>query len=91
LKNKWTEYHCPACGFLHDYKPWDGESASFNICACCGIQFGYTDAAGGNINERKNKYISWRKNWIENGMKWSSIGIKQPVNWNPFDQLKVFE
>lgn len=36
-------YHCPACGFELNGPPWRGEDPSWNICPCCGIEFGYDE------------------------------------------------
>jgi len=34
---------CPVCGFYLDQAAWVAELASFQICPCCGTQFGYDD------------------------------------------------
>jgi hypothetical protein len=40
--------------------PWSEESGgSFEICPSCGIQFGYTDFAGGDIERRKQIWEAW--------------------------------
>lgn len=86
-----TKKICPACGFELDYYPWVEESPSDEICPSCGIQFGYTDFAGGDVEKRRQLYENWRKEWIQNGMKWWSIDnpLRQPpLNWNPHKQLK---
>jgi hypothetical protein len=36
------------------------------ICPSCGIQYGYSDRAGGDIEKRKEIYKLWREAWIEN-------------------------
>jgi len=41
-----THFPCPICGFPDlDEPPYDsdGENPSFDICPCCGIEFGYED------------------------------------------------
>lgn len=73
---------CKVCGFKqHDF-PWgqDGETPSFDICACCGVEFGYEDAT--LISVKK-----YRSNWIEGGSKWFSIKDR-PLNWNKDNQFK---
>ena len=67
---------CRICGFEYDdFYPWgeDGNTASFEICDCCGVTFGYEDATNGAINK-------FRKEWIDNGAKWSDISCK-PSEW----------
>jgi len=52
--------NCPVCGYVLQFIPWDGLSASDEICPSCGIQFGYDDAAGGNVQAREEIYKRWR-------------------------------
>jgi hypothetical protein len=79
---------CPVCGHSLDFKPWRGDSAADELCPCCGIQFGYDDAAGGDPDERKRVHREWRQRWISSGMPWSSVGKKPPPDWDPREQLK---
>ena len=70
--------NCPVCNNSsseNDYQDCD-------ICICCGTQFGYHDS------RRTHKEL--RDIWIEKGMKWWSSREDIPENWNPLDQLKVF-
>lgn len=80
--------YCRVCGYKLDFAPWIGNSPSDEICPCCGIQYGYDDLAGGNINERSLIYTEWKKRWIREGMPWLSRCIKKPHNWDPSGQLK---
>ena len=81
------EYFCPVCGYGMYDAPWKGELPSDNICPCCGIQFGYDDFAGGNAAMRNEVYDSWRRKWIDGGLKWWSISTPPPYNWNANEQL----
>jgi hypothetical protein len=82
------------CGYDLGFEPWydeiSGEAASHEICPSCGIQFGYDDVfeACGNEGSREELQLRWREEWISTGMKWNSVGIPQPLNWNPNDQLR---
>jgi len=60
---------CPACGSSLSYKAWDGALASFEICKFCGIQFGYTDAAGGDAKKREAIYKNWKAKWLEQNQR----------------------
>lgn len=63
-------YPCPVCDFPQQIKPWAGDiGGSQEICQSCGIQYGYTDNAGGDVVRRKLLHQAWRKAWIENGRK----------------------
>ena len=48
---------CPACGFDGLFeRPWTGDSASDEICPCCGIHFGYDDFG----YRSEDFYAGWR-------------------------------
>ncbi|UPY81077.1 hypothetical protein FH581_022755 (plasmid) [Leptospira weilii] len=81
-----VEYLCPVCGYELDEIAWDEGSPSDEICPCCGIQFGYTDATP--EGEGKKQQDSYREWWISQGMHWWSKGHSQPPNWDPKEQLK---
>jgi len=73
---------CRVCGFDHGDYTWgeDGTLASFEICDCCGAEFGYYDC---NLEAiRRN-----RKKWIDGGANWSNPKIR-PANWNLQIQLQ---
>jgi hypothetical protein len=80
-------YPCPACGFALDFEPWSQGVPSNEICPCCGIQFGYDDAAGGDPARVAEIYESWRERWIADGARWSSLGRRPPDDWNATSQL----
>lgn len=82
-------YMCPACGYDRlEEPPWRDGSGSLEICPSCGIQFGYTDAAGGDLEARKELHAAWRKRWRAAGMIWSSPGEPPPAGWDPEAQLR---
>lgn len=75
-------YRCPVCGFDElDEPPYDEYGdASFDICPCCGVEFGYHDAT--------TTHAQLRDNWIKNGCPWTSTVDTPPADWNPYDQLQ---
>jgi hypothetical protein len=76
------KYYCHVCGYPDlDYAPWgeDGQSPSFDICPCCGVEFGYEDAT--DIAKK-----IFRENWISSGAEWFDPKIK-PAYWNLKQQL----
>jgi predicted amidophosphoribosyltransferase len=72
---------CGVCGFDRLEEPmYDiNGSASFEICPCCGTEFGYHDAV------KSHKEL--REAWIRNGMNWHTVDYK-PENWDPKKQLE---
>jgi len=75
-------YICPVCGYNRlEENPLE---MSEEICLSCRFQFGYSFAEG-------YAFETWRKKWIEEGMRWSGIVVKPPTDWTPEIQLKNLE
>jgi hypothetical protein len=74
--------HCRVCGYKYDEPPWgqDGKTPSFDICPCCGAEFGYED----NTPLSARRY---RAKWLSSGAPWWRPEFK-PERWNLDDQLK---
>jgi len=69
---------CPVCGwgpFEKAYSSYQELRSSYNICECCGCEYGYDDD--------ENYY----KEWISNGCEWFEAK-ERPKNWNIENQLK---
>lgn len=77
-----SEHNCRICGLFQEEQPWgkDGESPTYNICPCCGVEFGNEDYTIKSVHE-------YRKLWLEKGAVWFSIKEK-PINWLLEEQLK---
>ncbi len=77
------KYPCPVCGWPELELPPRGEGgeASFEICPCCGFEFGYDDDSEGLT------YGQARAQWIAGGMKWWSESRMAPVDWDAAGQL----
>ena len=77
------KFLCPICGYPEldepAYDPTYGVP-SFDICACCGYEFGYGDPTEQAAKER------FLKSWIEFGTPWFRPDLK-PSNWSAKDQL----
>jgi hypothetical protein len=73
---------CPVCGYNELPKPAYDHSgyASFEICPCCGTQFGYQDA--------RRPHESLRAEWVAKGLPWHSRVFPQPPGWDPEKQLR---
>ena len=84
MSNNKPEYYCRVCGLFQgqNYPPWgwDGKCPSFDICECCGIEFGYNDCFLEDVKKA-------RKEWLDKGAPWDSPEEK-PQNWSLEDQLK---
>lgn len=74
---------CPICGFGGLDKPVETKGVpSFDICPCCGFEFGFHDGVRGETYEK------WRMRWIQDGMKFRKGHIiPPPVDWDPRRQL----
>ncbi|MEZ4959580.1 MAG: hypothetical protein R2830_07175 [Saprospiraceae bacterium] len=75
------EYNCRVCGFYYSDPPWgmDNKTPSYEICDCCGVEFGYEDST-------LNGIIRYREKWIKEGAIWFNPDCK-PADWNLDDQL----
>ena len=76
-------YICPVCGYdkLAE-EPYDQDgNPSYEICNCCGFEFGFDDESEGNSFE------SYRQKWIDDGVKWFSDKAK-PEAWDLKKQLE---
>jgi hypothetical protein len=58
-------------------------SASYQVCDCCGFEFGNDDNPG---TGRAVSFTEYRNEWISGGAKWF-IPRKKGSNWNLQDQL----
>jgi hypothetical protein len=93
-----TFFSCPICGYDRlDEPPYDENgNSSFDICPCCGIEFGYEDSRLINDTfidreDPKGKYIhNWNRlqtEWKKKCKLWHFPKYKLN-NWDPIKQLK---
>ncbi len=81
-------YICPVCGYSElEESPYDkfGDS-SFEICPCCGTEFGYHDF----VKNKKDLTLRWkslREKWLRKNAKWH-FPEKKPKKWSLKEQLK---
>lgn len=74
---------CRVCGFQQAAPPWgdDGTTPSFEICDCCGVEFGYEDAT-------RESAVRFRQRWLASGAPWFRPGAK-PSSWSLEHQLRT--
>lgn len=77
-------FRCPVCGFGElPWRPYDDFGLpSFEICPCCGTQFGVEDA--------RQSHELLRHVWAVGGARWWSLVEPPPVGWDPAIQLSEF-
>ena len=76
--------NCRICGFhYYDFFPWgdDGKTPTYDLCLCCGAEFGFDD-------ETQNSIKKYRTQWIKSG-KTFVYQESCPIMWNPDEQLKL--
>lgn len=75
-------YFCRVCGKRQDEPIWgeDDQSPTFNICDCCGVEFGYEDC---NLEA----VYAFRKKWLQESNKWWNPKA-QSKNWSLEEQMK---
>ena len=69
-------YVCPVCGYPGLVDP----PADYNICECCGTEFGYHDFTA--------SHDELRRRWIEAGAHWHSRSVPEPPLWSAAVQLR---
>jgi hypothetical protein len=74
--------YCRVCGYELLEAPWgaDNQSPTWEICPCCGTEFGYEDCTPASARKKRN-------DWISCGMEWFDAR-RRPMNWN-FDNQKT--
>ncbi len=72
---------CRICGLKQADPPWgeDGNSPTYVICDCCGVEFGYEDSTTKAVQR-------FRELWLERGAPWFRQEAK-PVGWDLDCQL----
>ena len=80
--DKIENFACRVCGLIQPKEPWgeNGENPNFNICYCCGVEFGYEDCT-------KESVKAYRKKWLEVGANWWTVKEK-PKDWDIEKQLQ---
>lgn len=77
-----NKHNCRVCGLYIEELPWgeDGNCPTYEICPCCGVEFGNEDYTIQSVKE-------YREDWIKKGANWFEPDEK-PKNWNLENQLK---
>ncbi|MGG5737376.1 hypothetical protein [Bacillus cereus group sp. IBL03679] len=86
MNNSDMNFVCLVCGFNELLEPpydEDGDP-SYEICPCCGFQFGFDDCDQGHT------FVKYRKKWLEEGGVWF-INESKPAEWSLEEQLKNIE
>ncbi|EGQ8490607.1 MULTISPECIES: hypothetical protein [Vibrio] len=62
MSNNNDKMACRVCGLIQLDPPWgeDGKSPNYDICSCCGVEFGYEDSSVKGVS-------TYRKKWLEGG------------------------
>jgi uncharacterized protein YfaT (DUF1175 family) len=73
---------CRVCGLDQQERIWgdNDHSPTFEICDCCGAEFGYHDFTLEGIKAH-------RERWLTNDGKWWGPKAKPP-NWSLEEQMK---
>lgn len=76
-----NRHNCRVCGYYINDLPWgkDGNCPTYEICPCCGVEFGNEDCT-------KESTKQYREKWINEGAKWFEHE-KKPLKWNNEEQF----
>lgn len=75
MPNDFNNFACRVCGKIQGDPPWgeDGQCPTYDICDCCGVEFGYEDCTIKAIH-------AFREKWLETGANWKCVQ-KKPLSW----------
>lgn len=78
-----SQFMCPVCGYpsLREPAYSQPDCPSFDICPCCGTQFGYDDAG--------TPHSVLRQRWVAAGTPWYSKHTSLPPEWSGRRQLET--
>ncbi len=79
--SKSTKNNCRVCGLYIIDPPWgeDGQSPTYEICSCCGVEFGNEDYTMESTKKFRNK-------WLSENIKWFDVKQK-PDSWDLKNQM----
>lgn len=79
-------YLCLVCGWDQlSEEPYDRDgNPSYEICPCCGFEFGFDDGSN------QVTFAEYRKKWLEKGAPWFDPDAR-PAHWNLQEQLGNLE
>lgn len=71
------EVHCRVCGYELPAYPWsDGGSApSFELCPCCGVEFGYEDATADGVRHFRDRWLAAGSPWVDRRTPPDGLGV----------------
>lgn len=75
-------YNCRVCGLLQSEPQHgaDGKTPTYEICDCCGVEFGYEDTT-------EDAVVRFRARWMDRGCDWFRQSSR-PDNWDVAEQLR---
>lgn len=77
------KFTCIVCGFNElEEPPYEEGDPSFEVCPCCGFQYGFDDLDQGYT------FAEYREKWISEGAEWFSRSRKPKLGWSVEEQLK---
>jgi len=76
------KYICPICGYdeLEKIPYYGGDCPSYEICECCGFEYGFDDGSEGHT------FTTYRRKWILEGAEWF-VSNSKSNNWDLEKQL----
>lgn len=77
-----SNHNCRVCGLYSNDLPWgvEGNCPTYEICPCCGVEFGNEDYTISSTRQYREKWLSEGGNWFEPKEK--------PEKWDKEEQFK---
>ncbi|QBI05054.1 hypothetical protein EYF70_14960 [Pseudoduganella albidiflava] len=78
-------YHCHVCGAPVEEAPWgeDGRTPLFDLCPCCGCEFGYEDSTQAGVERYRTAWLQGGGVWKNSKDKPAGLHLEQQLKWVP--------
>ena len=91
MPNNVDAYVCRVCGYnCHPFMPWgeDMEVPSFDICDCCGVEWGYEDLTLDGIHRYRQQWAAKGFPWAAKRFSWFNENLIPP-DWDAEKQMQA--
>jgi len=85
------EYRCRVCGLAQRDAIWgpDGACPTYDICDCCGCEFGYEDCLAEAVRNHRERWLAAGANWFEPSAKHPGWDLAEQLESVPRFYLRI--
>lgn len=77
-----SSHYCRVCGYDPGYPTWgdEGELPTFDICACCGVEWGYEDSSDASAEQYRERWLRAGAVWADRSLPNDGLTVEQRLN-----------